>query len=388
MVAGFSSEGSLPADPHDAASGAGGAQEGAYNLTLSSLLVDTDYYALDLVKGDVVGATASGSATRMRIFRTDGTAMVGGDGVDVTSIYPPNSPLPGGGNTTVAYVAERSGRYAIQMDGLEGAYDATIEAYRPGSEIDGAPVQTIFLDFDGARVNTAIWGGPGVRKLSPFSSFLAGWGLRPSDETALIRKITAGVRENIEKDPRAKGLNPNVAVRVLNSHDHADVFGDENVSRVIVGGTISESGIDTIGISQFIDPGNYGHEDSALVLLDVLTDPDPDQTASLNAYLTDDSDRVGFVARALSNVVAHEVGHLIGNFHTDTLNSRISLMDAGGGDFGALYGVGPDRVGGTADDADVDFVTDEYFPMEVFTGKENTLNVAAWAHVGQLHIGP
>ena len=41
---------------------------------------------------------------------------------------------------------------------------------------------------------------------------------------------------------------------------------------MIVGGTIDQSGIPTIGIAQYIDPGNYGHEDSALVLLDVLSD--------------------------------------------------------------------------------------------------------------------
>ena len=60
---------------------------------------------------------------------------------------------------------------------------------------------------------------------------------------------------------------------MINSKDNADQFGKENVSRVIVGGTIAQSGISTIGIAQYIDPGNYGHEDSAVVLLDVLSDP-------------------------------------------------------------------------------------------------------------------
>jgi len=35
---------------------------------------------------------------------------------------------------------------------------------------------------------------------------------------------------------------------------------------VIVGGTIAPSGIQTIGIAESIDPGNFATEESALVL--------------------------------------------------------------------------------------------------------------------------
>ena len=148
---------------------------------------------------------------------------------------------------------------------------------------------------------------------------------------------------------------------------------------MIIGGTIAQSGISTIGIAQFIDPGNYNREDSAVVLLDVLSDPTGN--ASLNTYLNATSDRVAFVSRAVGNVTAHEIGHLIGNFHTNNANEQLSLMDAGGLNFGNLFGVGPDGVGGTADDVDTDFTTDAYSPSEVFTGLENTLNVSAWAFV-------
>ena len=57
-------------------------------------------------------------------------------------------------------------------------------------------------------------------------------------------------------------------------------------------------------------------------------------------------------------------------------------MDAGGANFGVnLYGVGPDGIGGTADDEDIDFRQDRYDLFEGFTGLENTLNVSAWAFV-------
>jgi len=102
---------------------------------------------------------------------------------------------------------------------------------------------------------------------------------------------------------------------------------------------------------------------------------------SFNTYLRSGSDRVGFVGRALGNVVSHEVGHLIGSFHTDNGDRATNLMDAGGQGFAGLYGVGPDGVGGTADDPDVDFGPDRYLPAEGFTGQEDTLNNSAWAFV-------
>jgi hypothetical protein len=44
-----------------------------------------------------------------------------------------------------------------------------------------------------------------------------------------------------------------------------------------------------------------------------------------------------------------------------------------GGNFPTMFGVGTDRIGGTADDVDVDFGHDDFNPAEGFTGVENTL---------------
>ena len=384
LVAGYTFAGPLPDDPFDSGSGTGGADQGDYALSISSAPFDADYFALKLKKGDVLGAVGKGVADTLTIWRPDGTQMVGAPGVDASSLYAPTSPLPGGGNTTLAYVAEQAGTYAIQVEGSAGAYDTLIEAYRPGSEVDPASrVQTVFLDFDGARVNTGIWGGPGVRDLSPFGSFLGKWNLTRAQEATVIDKITATVRENIRRDLIEQGLNDDIAVQVTNSKDNPDTFGKPNVSRVIVGGTIEQSGIPTIGIAQYIDPGNYGHEDSALVLLDVLSGSvADDDDATLNYYLRPESNRVNFVSTAVGNVISHEIGHYIGNYHTDSTDDVHNLMDEGGGNFGSnLYGVGPDGIGGTADDEDIDFRTDTYSLVEGFTGQENTLNVSAWAFV-------
>jgi len=240
------------------------------------------------------------------------------------------------------------------------------------------PNQTLYLDFDGARVNTGVFGGPGTRELTPFAAFLANWGLTRADEDAMIDAVVAGVTENLKQDMVRSGLNDRFQLRILNSKDNRDPWGKPNVSRIIVGGTIAESGVDTIGIAQSIDPGNFETEETALVLLDVVSAPAGDSAASMNTYLTPASDRKAFVGRALSNVIAHEAGHFFGNFHTDNQDDVANLMDAGGTGFATLFGVGPDGVGGTADDPDVDFGDDRFLPAEGFTGTEDTLGRVAF----------
>ena len=389
LVSGFFS---LPEDPFDSGSGLGAGEEGNYSVIVSASPTDADWYSVDLRKGDVVGSTVSGSAGTLSVFKPNGTEAVTAPRLDATFLYPPSSPLPGGGNTSLAYVTEESGRYAIRVEDGEGSYDTTVEVYRPGTEIDPSRAkQTVFLDFDGARVNTGKWGGPGVRTLSPFSAFIGKWGLTNAQEATLVNRITAEVRENIKTDPATRSIVPAVDVTVVNSRTSPDIYGKPNVMRVIIGGTIEQSGIPTIGIAQYIDPGNYGHEDDALVLLDVLSDADEGDEAqasadgaSLNTYLEASSDRVGFVSRAIGNIVSHEIGHTLGNYHTDSLNTRRNVMDEGGCCFGTnLYAVGPDHVGGTADDPDRDFVTDTFSQFEGFLGNEDTLNVTAWAYAAR-----
>ena len=153
-------------------------------------------------------------------------------------------------------MAERSGHLRHPSGRSPGGYDTLVEAYRPGSEIDrAARVQTVFLDFNGARVNTGNLRRTGRPGPVAVRAFLARWGLTRAQEATLINRITATVRENIQRDLIQKGLNDDLAVRVINSKDNRDIFGQTNVSRVIVGGTIEQSGIPTIGIAQYIDPG-------------------------------------------------------------------------------------------------------------------------------------
>ncbi|WP_369187894.1 PPC domain-containing protein [Streptomyces sp. R08] len=380
MVGGSGPNIGSPTDPNDPASGAGVGSEGAYSLKLSTQQGgDEDVYGVDLKAGDVVGATVTGSGHHLSFYDSAGTELMGST-IDASGSYSPASPLPGGGNATVDLVAPRAGRYFLAVSNGVGAYHAELEAYRPGTEVEPkGTVQTLFLDFDGARVNTSIFGSGGAQHdLSPLSAFLPGWGLGPADENKVIDAVVASVKENIAADLAKKGTNPHFAVRVLNSRDNPDPFGRPNVSRVVVGGTIAESGIPTIGISSAIDPGNYGHEDTALVLLDLLSAAAPNPN-SLNTYLGPQSDKIGFIGRGLGNIITHEIGHYSGNWHTDQFDDTANLMDQGG-NIAQMLGVGADGIGGTADDVDVDFTTDSYTPQEPFTGFEDTLDTTAWGY--------
>jgi hypothetical protein len=378
MIAGFGLGTVFPADPFDSGSGLGSGSEGPYNLAATLAFPDRDFYAVDLAAGDVLGGSVTGVGTRLTVRDPSGKVVFGSE-QDASFIYAPASPLPGGGNAVVSQVAAKAGRYSVEVGGAAGLYDITLEAYRPGPEAQQqGTVQTLFLDFDGARLNTAIFGGPGVRTLSPLAGFLGRWGLTAADEDKVIDAVIASVKENTITDMKARGTDPRFGLKILNSRDNPDAFGQPNVHRIVVGGTIAESGVDTIGIAQFIDPGNYATEDSAIVLLDVLSDPTG--SASLNTYITPASNKIKFIGRALGNVITHEAGHLYGNFHTDPLNATPNLMDAGGA-FPGLFGVGPDNVGGTADDFDYDFGGDVFYPAEGLAGTEDTLNTAAWGLV-------
>lgn len=364
----------IPEHPFDPGSGGPAGSEGGYWIAFGLDVTDVDYYGVDLEPGDVVGASVTGASTELALRGPAGRTRIRSN-QDMTFIFPAGTPLPGGGNAVLAHVVDLAGRHAIAVMGGAGDYDVTLEVYRPGPEVLGE-TQAIFLDFDGQRVNTGVWQGPGVRDLSPLSAFLGRWGLEAGDEDALIDQIVETVTESVELD-HPEGAD----VEILNSRDDPDPWGSPGVTRIIVGGTIEESGIPTIGIAQSIDPGNHALEETALVLLDVMSEAPgvgDAEDASLNFYIDDSSDVVRFVGTAVGNVVAHEAGHMLGSFHTDPFNSTANLMDSGG-NFAVMFGVGPDGIGGTVDDPDVDFGTDVYEPFEGLVGRENTMANTLWA---------
>jgi hypothetical protein len=379
IIAGWSASGSFPTDPYNSGSGLGRGDQGSYNLLIASGPVDKDFYTVHLRKGDVLGGGLAAEGQRVTVYRPDGSEAVGSN-QNLSNKYPASSPLPHAVSGTFAYVAESTGRYAVSVTNGFGPYDLTLEAYRPGTEVAAVP-QTFFLDFNGGQIDTTPLGGPGVRQLSGLPAFLTNWGLSSTDESAVISKVVSVVTENVKTDLIAKGVNPNVDVKIRNSRDDADTFGTKGVSRVVVGGTMAEAGIFKISTAQSVDPGNFAQEETALVMLDRLSGTGG---ASINQFMTADSNRVAFVGQALGNLVSREIGHLVGNFDTDPNNATANLMDADG-NYRQLFGVGADGVGGTADDVDVDLGKDAYLPSQSFSGVQDTLNVAAWGLSGPCH---
>jgi hypothetical protein len=355
---------------------------------------DVDFYSVSLAAGDVVGAAVSGSAGRLSVVDPAGHEAVGSPG-NLSILLPAASPLPRGvpGSPVLQYVAAKPGRYTLAVRSGNGPYEVTLAVLRPGPEQDPrGSVQTLFLDFDGAVVDTTkfqLFGAtPGVRTLSPLSAFLPRWGLSAADLPALERVITATVVDVLIHDVVAHGPNPHAALRVLTSALGADPYGQPNVTRVVIGGTVAEAvfAFPTIGVSESIDPGNFAQEENGLILLDLLSgDPDdPDAPlggqVSLNHYVTGASDRIAFIGRVIGESAAHEAGHMYGCFHTDPSNAKVSLMDGGTPlDPARAFGVGPDGIGGTPDDVTTaTFVPDAYNPNEAFTGVQDTRAVAAF----------
>lgn len=371
----------LPGDPFDSGSGTGAASEGNYTLEVGLNSDDVDCFGLDLEPGDMLGASGSDAVGRVELFLANGDLQIGASD-SASGIYPAANPLPGG-PVTVDFVSYESDRHTVCVRGSAGSYDLDLGVFRQifeGSENR----QILFVDFDGAEVNTSIFGGPNqLVTLSPLSSFLANWGLLPEDEDALIDAILASMEESITADLAAQS-NPAFAVEIRNSRDNTDNFGSNpNVSRLIVGGTIAESGLQTIGIAQSIDPGNFAPGETALTLLDLLSAPASNPN-SLNQYaIAPGASKIDLVATGIGNITAHEAGHYLGNWHTENsaAGTGSSIMDRGGNLAGTV-GVGPDLVFGTADDEDVDFTPDLFSFAEGFSGTQHTNEKTAFALTG------
>ena len=122
------------------------------------------------------------------------------------------------GNAAFAYVVETAGTYAVRVSRRQRCLHA--RSCAPSGRISRGSrrgtVQTLFIDFNGATIDPAIFGNPpGSAMLSPLSSFLSGWGLTPADENDVIDAILAAVEESLSTDMRVLGLNGDF-----------DVYGD------------------------------------------------------------------------------------------------------------------------------------------------------------------
>ncbi len=353
---------------------------------------DLDYFRLTATKGDVLGlAVLAGGAPDSMVAVTDlaGVSFTENDDHQgQAGYYPPGSPLPGGVNSldsTMSWVVPADGDYLIRVKSFNGTssgdYTLQLRGPRPFLEVQPpGTTQIIFVDFNGASINAValFGGGNNPANLSGLSSYMTRWGLTAGDQNAVIDSILATINENFDDlrtaalngDRDTDGIAGHFDVDVRNSRDHADPFGQPFVSRLIVGGDIAQLGISTIGIAEDIDPGNFGPEATAVILLDLLSAASPDPN-SINSIPRDASmTKIAAVGLIVGNISSHEAGHYLGNWHTLNSNATRSIMDAGGNLPINMGGVGTDGILGTGDDQQVDFSIDAYGGLQ--TGNERT----------------
>ena len=344
---------------------------------------EEDFYSLPLKKGDVFSIVTDTilSATVKVVLpnKTDFAA---------TPFYflasEEESPIGLPGTAGLEYIAPEDGTYFISIGDNVGPYVTNIRVARPGNEINKGRKQIIYLDYTGDTKfsqqeffnipdSIASPEDKQLRTLSPFRNFLERWGVENNlyNTLKLTYQTTQVVRESVRRDFLDKEINPNFDVQIIS--DYGIPYLGKRIpkllkrlgipySRILVGGSIEESGIETIGIASAIDVGNYSLSDDALTLLDVLSSSEPEDASVslLPIPLAEGKTIADVIPVGVGNVTAHEIGHYIGNFHTsdDGAENVFSIMDEGGAiinEFGLREG---EKFG--EDDEDVDFVTDQY----------------------------
>ncbi len=361
-----------PGDPFDSASGPKDGSEGPYTLTLGLDAHDVDWYGADLRAGDIVSAATEGEALHVMLAGHP-DEMLMRSGLDRSSVLPVSSPLLRGGQANLAHIVPRSGRYNIGVREGVGDYSLYLSIFRPGLQYAGTS-QVLYVDFDGATYDAEALGGHRDAQLSPLHHFLAlqGW---ENVEDDIIDIALQVITENLIDDLQ-DGPNPNIALELRNSRDHPDPWGDPNVSRVIVGGSQAELGLKTIGIAESIDVGNFSLNETAIVLLDIITDPARENSFATVARAPDIS-MAELLGRALGGIISHEAGHLVAAFHTGHEDWPMQLMEASP-DAATFVGAGKDRILGTDDDRDVDLGVSPYKELEGFRGLQDTKSAVAF----------
>ncbi len=312
--------------------------------------LDIDTYMLQLNAGDVVDLGAYGAADNLIVLAPSGLQVIDSlsNNVDITGPRPGPNGLADA-RATASFVATEDGAYIVSVPGIEeGEYSISANVSRSGLDGQAANnVQYFYLDFDGAEgIDTTRFGGTNTgANLSGIAGFLENWGLSPDDENAVIDSIT----NEFSRIFSETGGN----VVVLNSRDDADLVegGLENVSTIVIGGTVDEAGLGVIGAGQ-IDVGNLDTQDSAFVLLDALSAGEDSPLFALSAnniQLGEGFSRADAVGKVVGAYAAREGGHLLGLYDTEGIDPE---------------GVTPNVV-----------VTDEgFFSDLAFTGEDGVLD--------------
>ncbi len=361
---------------------------------------DFDYYAFDLKKGDILDIRSTVpptvAAPGLGLFNSQGTELLYSKQLFYASpIGRPIStktPLARTGASTLSYIIDTDGRYFLSVSDATGAYTLNLRTYRP--TIEQQPIgtkQILFLDFDGSFVRNdllsldVISASPArTVRVPPLSAILPTLGLNPADEPALIRDITRRVEQKLRFQLALDSNNGFYAqtgtpgdfdIQIVNSLDSPDIWGQPNVSRVLVGGRQADFGVPPatglLGIAQEIDIGNFDREDTAVVMVDILA------LIASSSNLAGNFSVAQAFAEFTAGVIVHEAGHNLGGMHQDPSNTINTIMDAF---YDPTLAAGRDGIIGNADDEPIRFRDDAYRPGETTLGGgiNNSANIVAF----------
>jgi hypothetical protein len=334
---------------------------------------ENDYFKVTLNKGDILGIAVLRNGGVLdpivTLYLPDMSVFLENDD-GVAGIFPASNPLPGGVASTdsdTAFIAPISGTYFMRVhpwvsgSGAFSSGDYVLQARWFRNVFESKPVgskQTIWVDFSGPTINAAaLFGGNASANLSPLGSFLGGWGLSAGNLTAVAVAISNEMRAHFDA---LAVEHPGFDYQLLNSVQNFLPPGTPNVTRIIIGGTIAELGVSTLGIAESIDAGNFATAETAVVLLDLYSAPAPNANSINTLTLDPGFSMIQAVGKVIGETAAHEAGHLLGNWHTDNANGINNIMDRGGVSISVAAGVGNDGILGTADDVSGSFVTDFY----------------------------
>ena len=334
--------------------------------TQTGLTADMDTFGMELRGGDILDIAVLGAATQYIVRDATNLVVFGSN-----SVLGDQFPRQTVGNATGIWVVPRDGTYhltvALDTPGGVGGYTVGLRAYRPlTEELAVGDAQIIYLDFNGDVIDGNLLGAPGFIRIPSLLESLPLMGLEMGDVEAANDIIDRVIDQTIRvfEDLTETGENGDYTetsspgqygVRILNSRDHVGqvALNDPRMTRMFIGG--DDSVIPAYGIAQTVDLGNF---DLSQVAFAQVSEASLD---AADADISPNRSEVDFVGHFLGNLVAHEVGHVIGMAHTDGDNLIGTVSDEGAANsLLFMQGLGPDGIFGTADDIDAVFADDFY----------------------------
>ena len=158
----------LPADPFDPASGDGAGSEGAVQPRAStSARPDLDFYAVQLRKGDVLGASVDRRGRPDRRSTTPPAARCTAPTRTPRSSTRRTARCPAAATRSPSTSPTRTGCTTSPSAAAAGDYDITVEAYRPALEGDKTAADHLPRLRRASGSTPASSAGPGVRDAEP-----------------------------------------------------------------------------------------------------------------------------------------------------------------------------------------------------------------------------